>query len=311
MDGEGSVECRVSISPRKNPFGDDLDEILSRMSRLDKDLEKSVSQLRMGHVNLRSKKKRKTPIPKDVSTLPLHMIKSGSLKRSKNEESNSISSFVSPKPNRSSRPRPPSAGAWRKTPSMGREALGRVSMLRGKPSGRHIQRPKSASIRTKDAQKSALATLYRRESKVITHTPILEFVVEDGALDSHHIVHADVQKLDAAFEHCVGEYIGFGGISAGEVSKEYVEFVSILQSKGSDDVLCVQTPIIIWNGKSGLDSVISFEKGGFIFAVLRDVGIGTIPVLVDEECVTDFTFLFLGYAMHAVSKRPPAMMKPK
>jgi hypothetical protein len=117
----------------------------------------------------------------------------------------------------------------------------------------------------------------------------LTFFAMDSDVEAMHLLHCDVQKVEAWFFNDTTAYIDNTGLLINGIEERYLELRTKCKQKGA--VLPVEVPQIQVDFAK---QVLHFNKGAHAFAVLRDFKCPTVPLLVKQEQLIDVTMKFVS-----------------
>lgn len=115
-------------------------------------------------------------------------------------------------------------------------------------------------------------------------TKPIQFVRDPSASSNEVLVHVDPQKLDKAWQRDSGYYLPSNDRGPSEVPGRREEFARFL-AKGK----AIQAPRVSLDADGG---AVSFTNGRHRFAVLRDIGAGTVAVTVPRSQAGHFRTYF-------------------
>lgn len=107
------------------------------------------------------------------------------------------------------------------------------------------------------------------------------FKIDRMVRRGYQMVEVNATKFDRAFQHNQSQYLEAGGKCKNAIKNRYQRFIEYLQGKDyiRPSEITMQTANV--NGKRMV--VPFFEDGRHRYAVLRDMGMGRIPMAMSEE----------------------------
>lgn len=118
----------------------------------------------------------------------------------------------------------------------------------------------------------------------------VSFCVTSEMLVGKQIVHCDVQRVEDCFQFDTTGYVDHQGLLLNGIEERYLDLRSKLLQKSK--VVEVDVPYL--TTRNYPPDTAHFHTGAFQFAVLRDLGVKTVPMLVDEDEVISIVMRFLS-----------------
>lgn len=128
-----------------------------------------------------------------------------------------------------------------------------------------------------------MRTTVQRLSPAASRSIKSRFKIDRMVRRGYQMVEVNAKKFDHAFKHNEHQYLAAGGKCQNAIKNRYQRFIEYL--KGGEYIrpseITMQTANV--NGKRKI--VPFFEDGRHRYAVLRDMGMGKIPVAMSKESI--------------------------
>eukprot|EP00762_Andalucia_godoyi_P003657 ANDGO_00735.mRNA.1 hypothetical protein len=166
----------------------------------------------------------------------------------------------------------------------------------------------SATSMSRTASDASTPSSQRQAGPLIRSSPLLanqsgtlqadvQFYTFDVDVDEHALVHLDIERLDPWFESDTTAYIDHSGLLINGIADQYLDLRTKCKQKGKVEV---EIPQISCDFEK---KILKFKKGAHAFAVMRDFKQRSIPVLVEQSLVTEYTMRFLSSESQSVTTR--------